>query len=206
MMGIVAAFPRASSSSMAEPQDLTRWLLAMQNGDAAALDEVVRVLYDELRTLARSRLRAERAEHTLSATALVNEAYLKLAAHDRIGAASRTQFMAVAANTMRRILVDYARTRKRHKRGGGQTPIPLEDVEPFLSEDEADEILALDDAIARLAQHNPRAAEVVEQRFYAGLSIEEIAAGQGVSDRTVRRDWVVARAWLRKEVAGDLEP
>lgn len=191
---------------MTEPHDLTRWLDALRAGDAAALDEIVRVLYDELRSLARSRLRAERAEHTLSATALVNEAYLKLAAHDRIGAASRTQFMAVAANTMRRILVDYARTRKRHKRGGGVTPIPLEEVEPFLSEDEADEILALDEAIARLAERNPRAAEVVERRFYAGLSLEEIAQLLNISVRTVRRDWVVARAWLRKEVAGELEP
>jgi RNA polymerase sigma factor (TIGR02999 family) len=187
---------------MAEPHDLTRWLEALRSGDTAALDEVVRVLYDELRGLARSRLRAERAEHTLSATALVNEAYMKLAAHDRIGAASRTQFMAVAANTMRRILVDYARTRKRDKRGGGEKPIPLEEVEPFLSEDEADEILALDEAIARLAERNPRAAKVVEQRFYAGLSIEEIAQLLDVTTRTVRRDWVTARAWLRKEVAG----
>jgi len=191
---------------MPESHDLTRWLEALQAGDSAALDEIVRVLYDELRVVARSRLRAERAEHTLSATALVNEAYLKLAAHDRIGAASRTQFMAVAANTMRRILVDYARTRKRHKRGGGAIQIPLEEVEPFLSEVEADEILALDEAIARLAERNPRAAKVVEQRFYAGLSLEEIAKLLGVTARTVRRDWVVARAWLRKEVAGELEP
>ena len=186
---------------MAEPHDLTRWLDALGAGDTAALDEIVRVLYDELRGLARSHLRAERSAHTLSATALVNEAYLKLAGHDRIGAASRTQFMAVAANTMRRILVDYARARKRKKRGGGETPIPLDEVEPFLSEDEADEILALDDAIARLAESDPRAAEVVERRFYAGLSIEEIAQLLGVSDRTVRRDWLAARAWLRKEVA-----
>lgn len=191
---------------MAEPPDLTRSLDALRAGDTAALDEIVRILYDELRSLARSRMRAERPEHTLSATALVNEAYLKLAAQDRIGAASRTQFMAVAANTMRRILVDYARTRKRHKRGGGENPIPLEHVEAFLSDDEADEILALDGAIARLAERNPRAAEVVEQRFYAGLSMEEIAQLLGVSDRTVRRDWLVARAWLRKEVAGELGP
>lgn len=190
---------------MPDPHDLTRWLDAMQQGDPAALDEVVRVLYDELRSLARARLRNERAGHTLSATALVNEAYMRLAAHDRIGAASRTQFMAVAANTMRRILVDYARTRTRRKRGGGQAPIPLEEVEPFLSEGEADEILALDEAIAALAERNPRAATVVEQRFYGGLSLEEIARLLDVSDRTVRRDWTVARAWLRKEVAGRLE-
>ena len=166
----------------------------------------MRVLYGELQTLARTRMRHERSEHTLSATALVNEVYLKLAAHNRIGAASRTQFMAVAANTMRRILVDYARTRKRQKRGGGEVPIPLEEVEEFLSEEEAEEVLALDAAIARLSERNPRAAEVVEQRFYAGLTLEETAQLLGVSDRTVRRDWLVARAWLRKEVAEDMGP
>jgi RNA polymerase sigma factor (TIGR02999 family) len=181
---------------------LTRYLEQLAAGDPAALDEVVRILYDELRTLARSRLRNERVEHTLSATALVNEAYVKLSTQHRIPAASRTQFMAVAATTMRRILVDYARARRRKKRGGGERPIPLEDVEPFLSDSEAEEVLALNEALDRLAQHNPRAAEVVEQRFYAGLTLEEIAAQLGVNERTVRRDWVVARAWLRKEVRG----
>lgn len=181
---------------------LTQYLDQLQAGDIAALDEVVRILYGELRTLARARLRDERPEHTLSATALVNEAYLKLAAHEKISAASRTQFMAVAATTMRRVLVDYARTRKRKKRGDGEQPIPLEEVEHFLSEQEADEVLALDEALSRLAKQNPRAAEVVEQRFYAGLTLEEIAGLMGVNERTVRRDWVVARAWLRKEVGG----
>lgn len=190
---------------MSASQDLTRWLEELRGGDPAALDEVVRVLYEELRGLARSRLRAERPEHTLSATALVNEAYVRLAAHDRIGAESRTQFLAVAARTMRRVLVDYARTRKRKKRGGGETPIPLEEVEPFLSEEEAEEILALDQALSRLAERNPRAAEVVEQRFYAGLTLEEIAQLLEVSERTVRRDWLVARAWLRKEVADGVD-
>ena len=185
---------------MAGPLD--RFLDRLQDGDSAALDEVVRLLYDELRILARARLNAERPEHTLSATALVNEAYLKLAAHDRIGADSRTRFMAVAATTMRRILVDYARTSKRQKRGGGEVPVPLDEVEPFLSDTEAEEVLALDEALSRLAGHNPRAAEVVEQRFYGGLTLEEIAVLLGVTERTVRRDWVVARAWLRKEVSG----
>ena len=182
---------------------LTRHLDRLVAGDAAALDEVVRILYGELRTLARARLRDERVEHTLSPTALVNEAYLKLAANDRVGAATRTQFMAVAATTMRRVLVDYARARNRLKRGGGESPIPLDEVEPFLSDEEAEEILALDEALIRLATKNPRAAEVVQHRFYAGLTLEEIAAQLGVNERTVRRDWTVARAWLRKEVAGD---
>lgn len=186
------------------PHSLTQYLDELKSGDPAALDEVVRVLYQELRVLARARLHDERAEHTLSATALVNEAYIRLAAHEKISAASRTQFMAVAATTMRRILVDYARTRNRKKRGGGEAPIPLAEVEAFLSESEAEEVLALDDALQRLAARNPRAAEVVEQRFYAGLTLEEIASRLGVNERTVRRDWVVARAWLRKEVTGEL--
>lgn len=190
---------------MTASDDVGRWLEAMTGGDAAALDQVVRILYDELRGLARHKLRDERAGHTLSPTALVNEVYLKLARHDRIGAESRTRFLAVAARTMRRVLVDYARTRKRDKRGGGQVPIPLEDVEPFLSVEEAEEIVALDDALRRLATLDERAAQVVEQRFYAGMSAEETAELLGVSTKTVQRDWMAARAWLRKEVARELE-
>ena len=186
-------------------EDLTQWIERLGKGDEQALDRVMRVLYDELRGMARAKLSGERTGHTLDATALVNEVYIKLARHNRINAESRTQFFAVAAKTMRRILVDYARTKKRLKRGGGQAPIPLEDVEPFLSDEEAGEILALEDAMKRLADINPRGAEVVEQRFYAGLTLEEIAQLMGITERTVRRDWVVARAWLRKEVAGELD-
>jgi len=105
---------------------------------------------------------------------------------------------------MRRVLVDYARARRRHKRGGGEVHVPLDEVEPFLSDAEADEVLALDDALNRLAEINPRGAEVVQQRFYAGLSLEETAELLGVSTKTVQRDWTAARAWLRKEVARDL--
>jgi RNA polymerase sigma factor (TIGR02999 family) len=185
-------------------EGLTDWLGRLDSGDPDALDRVVRLLYDELRGLARDRLRSERAGHTLSATALVNEAYLRLARQHRIPAASRTQFFGVAARTMRRVLVDYARTRKRLKRGGDSVPIPLEEVEPFLSEEEADEILTLEDALGRLAGANPRAAEIVEMRFFSGLTVEEIAGQLGVSGKTVQRDWITARAWLRKEVARDL--
>jgi len=185
-------------------EGLTDWLGRLDSGDPEALDRVVRLLYDELRGLARARLRSERAGHTLSATALVNEAYLRLARQHRIPAGSRTQFFGVAARTMRRVLVDYARTRKRLKRGGDSEPIPLEEVEPFLSEEEADEILTLEDALGRLAAANPRAAEIVELRFFSGLTVEEIAAQKGVSGKTVQRDWITARAWLRKEVARDL--
>jgi RNA polymerase sigma factor (TIGR02999 family) len=185
-------------------EDLATQLRLLAEGDSAALDRVIRLLYDELRDLARARLRSERPGHTLGVTALVNEAYLRLARQNRIAAQSRTQFFAVASKTMRRVLVDYARTRKRAKRGGDAERVPLEDVEAFLTETQADELLALEDALERLAAGNARAAEVVEHRFFSGLTIEEIGQIQGVSTKTVQRDWIAARAWLRKEVARDL--
>lgn len=184
--------------------DLSTSLRRLAEGDASALDRVVHLLYDELRELARRRLRSERGDHTLGATALVNEAYLRLARQNKIDAESRTQFFAVAAKTMRRVLVDYARTRKRVKRGSDPQRVPLDDALPFLSDEEADELLSLEDALVRLAEANPRAAEVVEHRFFSGLTVEEIASMRGVSSKTVQRDWVLARAWLRKEVARDL--
>jgi len=189
---------------MSSASDITRLLGRVADGDHDALDRVVRLLYDELRTMARQRLEGERVGHTLSATALVNEVYLKLAQHRRINARDRAQFFAVAATTMRRVLVDYARAKRRHKRGGGEAHVPLDEVEPFLSDEEAEEVLALDDALNRLAEINPRGAQVVQHRFYAGLSLEETAESLGVSAKTVQRDWVAARAWLRKEVARDL--
>jgi RNA polymerase sigma factor (TIGR02999 family) len=184
--------------------DLTLWLHRLQTGDTQALDHVVRLLYDELRAIARQRLRAERLGHTLGATALVNEAYLRLARERQLPADSRTRFLGVASNVMRRVLVDYARARKRAKRGAGAERVPLEDAEPFLTESEADEILALEAALDRLGAASPRAAQVVEHRFFSGLSIQEIAQLLGVSDKTVQRDWTAARAWLRKEIAREL--
>ena len=189
---------------MPAEENLTIWLGKLAEGDEAALDHVMRVLYDEIRLMARQRLRHERADHTLGATALVNEMYLKLASQRRIQAEDRMQFMGVAAVTMRRVLVDYARARTRAKRGGGEQPVPLDEVEPFLSIEESDEILALDAAISRLADLDARAARIVEQRFYAGLSVAETAQLLGVSTKTVQREWVAARAWLRKEVARQL--
>ena len=185
-------------------EDLTPHFRALAAGDPDALDRIVRSLYGELRDLARRRLRDERSGHTLQATALVNEVYLRLSRENRIAAESRTRFMAVASNTMRRILVDYARARGRAKRGGGAERVPLENVEAFLSDEEAEEILSLEDALVRLARGNPRGARVVELRFFAGLGVEEIAELLEVSSKTIQRDWIAARAWLRKEVARDL--
>jgi RNA polymerase sigma factor (TIGR02999 family) len=163
------------------------------------------LVYDELRAVARYHLRAERPDHTLSATGLVHEAYLRLARQDRVRVEDRGQFLSIAGHTMRRVLVDWARAKKRQKRGGGQVPLPLDAVQLPLSDQEVEEVLALDEALDRLSEVNRRGAEVVEHRFFAGLTLEEIAALQGVSTRTVRRDWVAARAWLRKEVERDLQ-
>lgn len=181
--------------------DITLLLQRLGQGDAKALERLIPLLYEELRRLARQRLRGERDGHTLGTTALVHETYLRLLGQRRIQAAHRAEFLGIAAATMRRVLVDYARARGRQKRGGGEAVIPLAEVEPLLAEQEAEELLALNEALERLAAVHPRAAQVVEQRFFGGLSLEETAELQGVSTKTVQRDWEAARAWLRKEVA-----
>jgi RNA polymerase sigma factor (TIGR02999 family) len=177
-------------------------------------DQLVARMYDELRVLAHAHLRRERPGHTLGTTALVNEAYLRLAGQTALSPADRTRFFGVASNTMRRVLVDHARRRTRVKRGAGEAFVPLDDAdgalaagaaaEALLSEQEADELLALDEALDRLAAANPRGSLVVQHRFFGGLTLDETAEVLGVSAKTVQRDWLVARAWLRKEVAGDL--
>ena len=189
---------------MLAPGQVTQWLTRLREGDDEALEHLVPLLYDELRGMARWQLRNERPGHTLNPTALVNEVYLKLVQQRQIEAGHRTQFMAVASNTMRRILVDYARTKKRLKRGGGQQPVSLDEAEPFLTDQEAGEVLALDEALERLAALNERACQVVQYRFYSGLTHDETADVLGVSAKTVQRDWLTARAWLRNEVAQEL--
>ncbi|MFN8573122.1 MAG: ECF-type sigma factor [Gemmatimonadaceae bacterium] len=161
-------------------------------------------LYEELKVLASSHLRRERPGHTLGTTALVHEAWLRIAAHESLAPDDSTRFFAIAATTMRRVLVDHARRRSSDKRGGGEVPARIEDVDDFLSIEESEELLALDDALERLAKANPRAANVVIARFFGGLSEAETAKSLNLSPKTVQRDWLVARAWLRKEVALDL--
>ncbi|HET9212596.1 MAG TPA: ECF-type sigma factor [Thermoanaerobaculia bacterium] len=182
--------------------DVTRWLERWRDGDREALDRIVPLLYDELREVARRALRRERPNHTLSTTALVNEAYLRLLDQRRIAAQDRAGFLAVAACTMRRLLVDYARSRRRDKRGGGAEALPIEEAELFMTSGEAEEILALDLALDRLAAANPRGSQVIEHRYFAGLSLEESAEVLGVSAKTVQRDFLAAQAWLRKELHG----
>lgn len=196
--------PSGDESRQEEPGEITRWLSRLRAGDEGALERLVPLLYDELRRLARERLRAERAEHTLTPTALVHEAYLRLTEQRRIPSGSRLEFFAAASKTMFRVLVDHARTRTRQKRGGAGTPVPLEEVEPFLTERASEELLEMEDALRRLAQLEARAARIVELKFFGGLSAEEIATLLGVSLRTVERDWQTARAWLRKEVGARL--
>lgn len=176
----------------------------MTRGDSYSVDDFVARYYDELRRLAHRYLRRERSGVTLQTTGLVNEAYLRLAAAEGLRADEKTRFFALASTTMRRVIVDHARSRRRQKRGGDADRVSLEDVEWMLSDEEAEELVALDEALSRLERINPRGSEVVQYRFFGGLTLDETAELLGVSAKTVQRDWLAARAWLRKEVAGDL--
>ena len=184
------------------PDDqVTELLLELRRGNRAVLDDLVPIVYDELRAIARRRLRSERAGHTLTTTALVHEAFLKLVQLDRIEWQSRAHFFAIAARAMRHVLVNHALRRKRVKRGGGAVHVPLEDA-PDLPIAEADRILALDEALERLTALNPRHARIVECRFFAGMSIDETATALEISPATAKRDWALLRAWLRRELDG----
>lgn len=182
--------------------EITRWIERLDGDDSEALERLIPLLYGELRQLARRRLSGERAGHTLGTTGLVHEAYLRLRVQRRIGARDRAGFFAAAANTMRRILIDYARARSRQKRGCGQAPLSLDEVDPLLARHETEELLALDRALDRLETLQPRVVRVVEHRFFAGLGLAETAALLDVSTKTVQRDWIAGMAWLRKEVVG----
>ena len=181
------------------PQDITQLLVAWGNGDKAALDRLMPIVHDELRRLAHGSMRREPAGHILQTTALVNEAYLKLVNERAIRWQDRAHFYAVAAQMMRRILVDYARARKAAKRGGGAVRVSLDEA-AAASEQRADDLIALDEALERLARIDERKSRVTEYRFFAGLSVEETAAVLGVSPDTVMRDWRLARAWLYREL------
>jgi len=189
----------ALGSGMQSGRSITELLRRYNEGDRSVWGEFVPILYEDLRRIAHQRLRAERPGHTLSTTALVNECYLRLVENRQLAADDRNQFLAIASQTMRRVLVDYARARDREKRGGDQVQVPLEEVE-WLTPREAAEIIALDDALSRLKEWDTRAAEVVELRFFGGLSLEETAQALDVSVKTIQRVWLTTRAWLRKEI------
>ena len=182
-------------------QQITHLLLAWGQGDQAALEALMPLVYDELRKVAARHLRGQRAGHTLQTTALVNEAYLRLIDASQVQWQNRAHFFAVAAHFMRRILVDFARTRNYQKRGGGAQQVSLAEAVIVAPERGAD-LLALDEALTRLQALNERQAQVVELRYFVGLSEEETAEALKVSVRTVRRDWNFARVWLHRELAG----
>lgn len=175
--------------------DVTRILQAARAGDRRAVDRLVPVVYDELKGVARRRLAAEAAGHTLDTTALVHETYLKLVDQSRVDWQDRAHFFAVAARSMRRVLVDHARRRGAVKRGGDRRRVPLEAATLSL-EDDAELLVALDEALDELSRLNERLCRVVECRFFAGMSEEETARALGVSVRTIRRDWVKAKGFL----------
>ncbi len=179
--------------------EVTRLLHRLQTGDQEALDRLYPLVYDELRRVARQALVRERASHTLQATELVHEAYFKLVGATGIAWQDRSHFLAVAARAVRQLLVDHARRRQAEKRGGGAEHVTLGDADSPLPVPD-DELLALDEALARLEQVEPRLRAVVEYRYFAGLTEREIAEVLGVTERTIQRDWVKARAWLYKEI------
>lgn len=183
--------------------DVTQLLLRWGEGDRRALEDLMPMVYDQLRSLAASQLRRERGDHTLEPTALVNEAFIRLIDQSRVSWDSRSHFFAIAARMMRRILVDHARRLAYAKRGGDQQRVELSDVFA-LSAERAPELLALDEALESLAAIAPRQAQVVELRHFGGLTRDEVAAALGISVPTVARHWSAARAWLYRHLEGTL--
>ena len=178
------------------------WLPVEIHNKASTIDELLPLVYKELRRLAAFYLRQERSDHTLQATALVHEAYLRLVDQKNISWQNRSQFFAMAAQMMRRILVDYAKSHHRQKRGGHQHKISLDEA-LTLSQERAANLIALDDTLKRLAQLYPRKSQVVELRYFGGLSVEEAAEVLGISKPTVMRDWDFAKAWLYQELKSE---
>jgi RNA polymerase sigma factor (TIGR02999 family) len=182
------------------PNEVTQLLLDWSDGDKAALDRLMPLVFEELRKLARHYMRRERPSHTLQTTALVNEAYLRLIDQRSVHWQNRAHFFGIASRMMRRILVEHARSRNYAKRGGGANQVSLDEA-MVVSPERASEVVALDDALTALALVDQRKSQIVEMRFFGGLSIEETAEALGVSPGTVMRDWTLAKAWLHREIS-----
>jgi RNA polymerase sigma factor (TIGR02999 family) len=180
--------------------DISRLLRQWSEGNRAAMEELLPLVYDELHRQAARYLRRERATHTLQTTALIHEAYLRLIDQRDVQWQSRTHFFAIAAQMMRRVLVDYARAKHREKRGRGDVCLPLEVAKLIADDKKGVDLMALDEALTRLAAMDEQQARVVELRYFGGLSLEETAEALHVSRATVARDWDVAKAWLRREL------
>lgn len=186
--------------SVIASQEITKLLLAWSEGEQTALDQLMPLVYRELHRLAKRYLRRERANHSLQTTALVNEAYLRLIDADQIRWQNRAHFFAISARLMRQILVDFARSSAYQKRGGGVRAVPLDEA-LLIGEQEDEDLVALDEALRDLAKIDARKSEVVELRFFGGLSVEESAEVLKVSPETVRRDWRLAKSWLRRRLS-----
>jgi len=179
--------------------DVTILLAELKKGDKEAASKLIPIVYDELRRLAGSYMRNERSDHTLQATALVHEAYLKLIEQRSVDWQSRAHFLGIAAQVMRRILLDHARGHLREKRGGGERALPIEEALVFAPEQSLD-LVKLDQALERLTKLDPRQGKIVELRFFGGLTVEQTAELLRISPKTVKRDWSVAKAWLHGEL------
>jgi RNA polymerase sigma factor (TIGR02999 family) len=182
-----------------DQQDITRLLLAWREGEESALDELMPIVYDQLKQLAAAYMRRQKPGHSLQTIDLVNEAYMRLIDSNRVNWQDRNHFYAIAAQIMRRLLVDSARKRNSQKRGGGRAQVTLDDNINATVGSDAD-FVALDDAMKLLAELNPRHSKIIELRYFGGLTEEQTAEVLGVSARTVRRDWTLARAWLYREL------
>ncbi len=189
--------------SQPSPHEITELLVAWGGGDESALDRLIPLVYDELHRLARRYMSRERPGHTLQTTALVNEAYVRLVNWREVQWQNRAHFFAVSAQMMRRILVDFARERQYLKRGGDALQVSLSEAAAFTVQREAD-LVALDEALTALAEVDPRKVQVVEMRFFGGLSIEEAAEVLKVSKETVMRDWRLAKVWLLRELGREM--
>lgn len=185
---------------MPSPKDVTRMLVDWSHGDQEALDRLMPLVYDELRRVAKRILRGESSGHTLQATALVNEAYLKLIQQHEVEWQNRAHFFAIAARLMRRILVDHARNHQASKRGGAARKLSLDEALGVPAAQAVD-LIALEDALTELARLDPEQSRLVELRFFGGLTIEEVAEVLGVSPATVKREWNMAKAWLYRELS-----
>jgi RNA polymerase sigma factor (TIGR02999 family) len=196
---LMGGMPISVQAQSSGPPDITALLLAWADGDRAAFEALVPAVYAELRAQAGRALRREATGHSLQATALVHEAYIRLVNQGRVRVESRAQFYGVAARVMRQILVDHARTRGAAKRGGAERPITLGDA-TAVADAPATQVLAVHEALDRLAELDPDQARLVELRYFVGLTIAETAAALGVSPATAKREWVAASAWLRREL------
>jgi RNA polymerase sigma factor (TIGR02999 family) len=184
-------------------ESLTSLLIEWQEGDKTALDRLTPLVYDELRRIAHRYVRRERNGHTLETTALVNEAYVRLAGSKNIAWENRSHFFAATAQVMRHVLIDHARRRLYAKRGGDAQHVPLDDAQSEMTEERADELVALNEALDELAKLDSRKASVVEMRYFGGLSLEETAEVLNISPMTVRRDWRAAKAWLFRKMRAE---